>query len=170
MSNQVYNQQYLSKFSAQPPAAAPRRHPFANAVGHNANQPKETAPRAQEKQKAPSSPPLPRQNSKTVPPSPPKIIYDKRDHVQYQRVGFLGEVWRISFSLYMFLIICKGGFARVYEVQTAQGSRVACKVVTKSSLKTKKAKTKVYYHCMYPSAHSFIVSHSCMPKSRFTRH
>ncbi|KAH9887930.1 Pkinase-domain-containing protein [Cubamyces lactineus] len=44
------------------------------------------------------------------------------------RVGMLGE----------------GGFARVYEVQDARGRRSACKVVTKSSLKTKKAKTKLY--------------------------
>ncbi|PCH34951.1 Pkinase-domain-containing protein [Wolfiporia cocos MD-104 SS10] len=44
------------------------------------------------------------------------------------RLGMLGE----------------GGFARVYEVQDNHGGRVACKVVTKSSLKTKKAKTKLY--------------------------
>ena len=39
--------------------------------------------------------------------------------------------------------VFQGGFARVYEVKDTQGSRSACKVVTKSSLKTKKAKTKV---------------------------
>ncbi|EJF58353.1 Pkinase-domain-containing protein [Dichomitus squalens LYAD-421 SS1] len=44
------------------------------------------------------------------------------------RVGMLGE----------------GGFARVYEVQDARGHRSACKVVTKCSLKSKKAKTKLY--------------------------
>ena len=37
----------------------------------------------------------------------------------------------------------QGGFARVYEVQDAEGLRHAIKVVTKDSLKTKKAKTKV---------------------------
>ncbi|KAJ6629189.1 kinase-like domain-containing protein [Mycena sp. CBHHK59/15] len=74
------------------------------------------------------SPPLPRQNSKTTPPSPPKIISDKSGHLQFHRVGFLGE----------------GGFARVYEVKDAANKRFACKVVTKSSLKTKKAKTKLY--------------------------
>jgi hypothetical protein len=31
----------------------------------------------------------------------------------------------------------------VYEVQDPKGNRLACKVVTKSALKTKKAKTKV---------------------------
>ncbi|KAJ6599261.1 kinase-like domain-containing protein [Mycena vulgaris] len=77
---------------------------------------------------APHSPPLPRQNSKTTPPSPPKLISDKLGHHQFHRVGFLGE----------------GGFARVYEVKDSSNKRFACKVVTLSSLKTKKAKTKLY--------------------------
>ena len=37
----------------------------------------------------------------------------------------------------------QGGFARVYEVEDRRKQRLACKVVTKQSLKTKKAKTKV---------------------------
>ncbi|KAF6742775.1 kinase-like domain-containing protein [Ephemerocybe angulata] len=78
--------------------------------------------------KPPGSPPLPRQNAKTRPPSPPKVITDTRGRMQFNRVGFLGE----------------GGFARVYEVQDPKGNRLACKVVTKSALKTKKAKTKLY--------------------------
>ncbi|KAJ7117391.1 kinase-like domain-containing protein [Mycena crocata] len=77
---------------------------------------------------APHSPPLPRQNSKTTPPSPPKFISDKQGKHQFHRVGFLGE----------------GGFARVYEVKDTANKRFACKVVTMSSLKTKKAKTKLY--------------------------
>ncbi|KAJ7276187.1 kinase-like domain-containing protein [Mycena haematopus] len=77
---------------------------------------------------APRSPPLPRQNSKTTPPSPPKFISDKLGKHQFHRVGFLGE----------------GGFARVYEVKDTSNKRFACKVVTMSSLKTKKAKTKLY--------------------------
>ncbi|KAJ7368081.1 kinase-like domain-containing protein [Mycena albidolilacea] len=77
---------------------------------------------------APHSPPLPRQNSKTTPPSPPKFISDKLGKHQFHRVGFLGE----------------GGFARVYEVKDTANKRFACKVVTMSSLKTKKAKTKLY--------------------------
>nr|GAT53950.1 predicted protein [Mycena chlorophos] len=76
----------------------------------------------------PPSPPLPRQNSKTTPPSPPKIIADKSGRHKFQRVGFLGE----------------GGFARVYEIMDPANKRLACKVVTMSSLKTKKAKTKLY--------------------------
>lgn len=39
--------------------------------------------------------------------------------------------------------LVKGGFARVYEVKDSKGTRSAVKVVTKTSLKTKKAKTKV---------------------------
>ncbi|KAJ7228871.1 Pkinase-domain-containing protein [Mycena pura] len=77
---------------------------------------------------APPSPPLPRQNSKTTPPSPPKIITDKLGKHKFHRVGFLGE----------------GGFARVYEIMDSKHKRLACKVVTLSSLKTKKAKTKLY--------------------------
>ncbi|KAI0712771.1 kinase-like domain-containing protein [Cerioporus squamosus] len=82
----------------------------------------------QQEQKQPASPPLPRQNAKVTPPSPPRIIADKDRALEYLRVGMLGE----------------GGFARVYEVKDARGNRAACKVVTKSSLKTKKAKTKLY--------------------------
>lgn len=108
-----------------------RRHPFTNA--NVLNQPRLTSPvKPQEKPKAtPADPPLPRQNSKTTPPSPPRVIVDQNRQVQYYRVGFLGE----------------GGFARVYEVADGRHSaaqHLACKVVTKSSLKTKKAKTKLY--------------------------
>ncbi|KAJ7047579.1 kinase-like domain-containing protein [Mycena alexandri] len=98
------------------PAPAPahnRRHPLAPTDTNAA---------------APHSPPLPRQNSKTTPPSPPKFISDKLGRHQFHRVGFLGE----------------GGFARVYEVKDSLNKRFACKVVTMSSLKTKKAKTKLY--------------------------
>ncbi|KAI5122621.1 hypothetical protein M0805_008710 [Coniferiporia weirii] len=82
----------------------------------------------QAQKKPPASPPLPRQNTKTAPPSPPQVIRDNTHSVSYSRVGFLGE----------------GGFARVYEVQDRTGLRQAIKVVTKDSLKTKKAKTKLY--------------------------
>jgi hypothetical protein len=74
-----------------------------------------------------SSPPLPRQNSKAVPPSPPAIIRDLNKSLMFTRMGMLGE----------------GGFARVYEVKDMRGNKLAIKVVTKASLKTKKAKTKV---------------------------
>ena len=54
----------------------------------------------------------------------------------------------------------QGGFARVFEVEDKAGSRLAIKVVTKTSLKTKKAKTKVggqirchyYFTQHYPEA------------------
>ncbi|KAF8720798.1 hypothetical protein AX14_010720 [Amanita brunnescens Koide BX004] len=120
-----------------------RRYPFSDAVNHPGHPPPTppkpsiyqkqhqavTAPtEVRNAQNAPGSPPLPRQNSKTTPPSPPKVICDKGGRYQLQRVGFLGE----------------GGFARVYEVKDHRNVRYACKVVTKSSLKTKKAKTKLY--------------------------
>ncbi|KAH7929999.1 Pkinase-domain-containing protein [Leucogyrophana mollusca] len=114
--------------SAPAPAPTARRHPFANAL-NNQQLPQAPSPKPQEKVKQThQDPPLPRQNSKTTPPSPPKIITDKNRLLEFHRVGFLGE----------------GGFARVYEVKDVRGTRLACKVVTKSSLKTKKAKTKLY--------------------------
>ncbi|KAG8984611.1 Cell cycle serine/threonine-protein kinase cdc5/MSD2, partial [Tulasnella sp. 427] len=82
------------------------------------------APPVPPKDDAPA--PLPRQNSKTTPPSPPRVIRDTSKGSTFTRIGFLGE----------------GGFARVYEVADLRGERSAVKVVTKSSLKTKKSKTK----------------------------
>ncbi|KAF9466886.1 kinase-like domain-containing protein [Collybia nuda] len=126
---QVYSAQAYNRIPQAPPAGpSSRRHPFTNAVNHqNMNQ--QAAPsKPQEKAKQPASPPLPRQNAKITPPSPPKVISDKSGRFQLSRVGFLGE----------------GGFARVYEVKDPRGARLACKVVTKESLKTKKAKTKLY--------------------------
>ncbi|KAF9225661.1 Pkinase-domain-containing protein [Gyrodon lividus] len=108
---------------AQPPTS---RRPFSNAINQVQQAP---PPKQHDKVKAtPPDPPLPRQNSKTTPPSPPKVITDKNRVLEFHRIGFLGE----------------GGFARVYEVKDARGTRLACKVVTKTSLKTKKAKTKLY--------------------------
>jgi hypothetical protein len=45
---------------------------------------------------------------------------------------------------------CKlpGGFARVYQVRDTRNNYLACKVVTKSLLKAKNAKTKVRTHCV----------------------
>ncbi|EIW78238.1 Pkinase-domain-containing protein [Coniophora puteana RWD-64-598 SS2] len=106
------------------------RRPFANNANINATSPQPKAAAIPDKvnKYANAAPPLPRQNSKTTPPSPPRVITDKNRLVEFNRIGFLGE----------------GGFARVYEVKDARGSRYACKVVTKTSLKTKKAKTKLY--------------------------
>ncbi|KAI0346702.1 Pkinase-domain-containing protein [Trametopsis cervina] len=122
-------------YSTMPPV--PRRRPLASTVSHQATNlrpfPRQqvpgTPPKPQpELPRAPAEPPLPRQNAKVSPPSPPRIIVDKSRNVDLHRVGMLGE----------------GGFARVYEVEDPYGARLACKVVTKSSLKTKKAKTKLY--------------------------
>ncbi|KAI0063902.1 Pkinase-domain-containing protein [Artomyces pyxidatus] len=110
-----------------PPPAAPgasRRNPFTDAINHQY----QAAPPVPPKTTQPSLPPLPRQNAKVQPPSPPSVITDKSRSIQLQRLSFLGE----------------GGFARVYEVRDSRNNRLACKVVTKSSLKTKKAKTKLY--------------------------
>ncbi|KDQ54388.1 hypothetical protein JAAARDRAFT_135759 [Jaapia argillacea MUCL 33604] len=106
---------------------APRRPPFTNAVNHVPQNGSPLKPQAQEK-KQQASPPLPRQNSKAVPPSPPKVITDKTRQQDFFRLHLLGE----------------GGFARVYQVHDSQKRHWACKVVTKDSLKTKKAKTKLY--------------------------
>ncbi|EUC65454.1 Serine/Threonine kinase catalytic domain protein [Rhizoctonia solani AG-3 Rhs1AP] len=73
-----------------------------------------------------ASPPPPKE--KAIPPSPPGIIRDSIRSVAYSRVGFLGE----------------GGFARVYEVLDARGGRHAIKCVAKTSLKSKKSRTKLY--------------------------
>ncbi|KAF9788223.1 kinase-like domain-containing protein [Thelephora terrestris] len=101
-------------------------------ANHHQQPPSPPPPQKEElvadKPKRSNSPPLPRQNAKVTPPSPPKIIIDQQRNAQYVRIGLLGE----------------GGFARVYEVKDFRGARQACKVVTKSSLKTKKAKTKLY--------------------------
>jgi len=69
-----------------------RRHPLTNAPVNNVNHQQQQEAPPKPPPKAPASPPLPRQNSKTTPPSPPKIITDKSGRVQFNRVGFLGEV------------------------------------------------------------------------------
>ncbi|KAI9428794.1 hypothetical protein H4582DRAFT_2038908 [Lactarius indigo] len=44
----------------------------------------------------------------------------------------------------------ESGFARVYQVRESRNNYLACKVATESSLKTKKAKTKVCANCTRP--------------------
>lgn len=87
----------------------PRRVPFNHhAINHPALNPainvvnprhimSDTPPKPQDPVKPPSSPPLPRQNAKVTPPSPPKIITDKSHSVEFVRVGMLGEVCRDDF-------------------------------------------------------------------------
>jgi hypothetical protein len=65
--------------------------------------------------------------------------------------------------------LLQGGFARVYEVKDHRNVRYACKVVTKSSLKTKKAKTKVWLSATVHCHYLFVVS-SCTPKLRSIAH
>ncbi len=139
-----------------------RRNPFANAAVNHVNH-QQTPPKPP--QKVPASPPLPRQNSKTTPPSPPKIITDKSGRFRFSRVGFLGEVSGSEIWFRQRFNSCpQGGFARVYEVKDTRGTRFACKVITKSSLMTKKAKTKVSKHLWsfslrcYPHNHAGLSS------------
>jgi hypothetical protein len=56
----------------------------------------------------------------------------------------------------------------VYEVKDPRGGRLACKVVTKSSLKTKKAKTKVSFRCTHPLTTLYNLYHSYTQKLRST--
>lgn len=87
MSVQNYNR--MPTIPGQGPTS--RRHPLSNAAVNQL--PSQASPaKLQEKIKVPSSPPLPRQNTKTTPPSPPRIITDKIRALDYHRVGFLGEV------------------------------------------------------------------------------
>jgi cell cycle serine/threonine-protein kinase CDC5/MSD2 len=65
----------------------PRRHPLSSAA---VNVPGE--PVSKQAQKAAADPPLPRQNTKTTPPSPPQVIKDTGRSTQYLRIGLLGEV------------------------------------------------------------------------------
>ncbi|KAG8843658.1 Cell cycle serine/threonine-protein kinase cdc5/MSD2, partial [Tulasnella sp. 330] len=134
-------------YAPRPPQAAHFRRPAANDLPlasnhanlkldphpqHQYQKPISSVPQGQ----APRPPakdgeeigPLNRQNSKAVPPSPPRVIRDLHRTVAFTRIGFLGE----------------GGFARVYEVADLKGGRHAIKVVTKSSLNSKKSKTKLY--------------------------
>src|SRR6266404_2663731 len=75
-----------------PPATSTttvRRNPLSNAI--NNHLPPEAPPKPAPSEKRPS-PPLPRQNAKIQPPSPPQVIQDKTGTLRYQRISFLGEV------------------------------------------------------------------------------
>lgn len=87
----------------------PRRHPLATAANHYAvNQHQQRAHHPQPPPLAPQPKqevqtvkqaqelPLPRQNAKVTPPSPPKIIVDTTRSIEFMRVGMLGEVSRPS--------------------------------------------------------------------------
>lgn len=91
---QVYSAQAYDRIPQAPPAGpSSRRHPFTNAVNHQQNMNQQKAPpKPQGKAKQLASPPLPRQNAKITPPSPPKVICDDSGRFQLNRVGFLGEV------------------------------------------------------------------------------
>ncbi|KAG8948762.1 Cell cycle serine/threonine-protein kinase cdc5/MSD2 [Tulasnella sp. 424] len=124
----------MATYAPRAPAAAYRRSAKYDDKDYR-QQPFQPPHQPQHQRAAPPVPPkddapapLPRQNSKTTPPSPPRVIRDTSKGSTFTRIGFLGE----------------GGFARVYEVADLRGERSAVKVVTKSSLKTKKSKTKLF--------------------------
>lgn len=73
-------------------ATSARRPPFTETANHPVPMAVTSPAKPMKDQKAPSSPPLPRQNSKTLPPSPPKVICDTSRSLEFTRVGFLGEV------------------------------------------------------------------------------
>ena len=77
------------------------RRPFTNTANHQSNVRnaalgnKELPPKPVEEiveQKQAASPPLPRQNTKTAPPSPPRLIVDNSNTHVYKRERLLGEV------------------------------------------------------------------------------
>ncbi|KAH9178150.1 kinase-like domain-containing protein [Lactarius sanguifluus] len=117
---------FLVLTGAIPPRRPPslnRHNPsLFNAINNHV--PREVPPKPAPYENNPLSP-LPRQNAKVQPPSPPQIIQDKTGSLRCQTIR-------------------EGGFARVYQVRDSRNKYFACKVVTKSSLKTKKAKTKLY--------------------------
>src|SRR5882757_9635429 len=88
----MYPSSYIRMPQATQPPPVQRRQPLTNAANLVNHQ--ETPPKLLPKPlpKAPASSPLPRQNPKVTPPSPPKIITDKSGKLQFHRVGFLGEV------------------------------------------------------------------------------
>ena len=75
-------------------------------------------PQRQEQPKPQKSPPLPRQNAKVPPPSPPRVIVDRSRNIELMRVGMLGEVRppslpRCIFSLFpaaFMLALCRRHF------------------------------------------------------------
>jgi hypothetical protein len=78
--------------SIPPPATSTtnnRRNPLSNAINNQI--PPQVPPKSAHYEKK-ASPPLPRQNAKIQPPSPPPVIQDKTGSLRYQRMSFLGEV------------------------------------------------------------------------------
>lgn len=90
--------------------------------------------------------PTPATSKPTKPPfpTPPQIIVDKKRGKQYTRGSLLGE----------------GGFARCYEVFEQSGTRLAAKVIPKSSLKSAKQKSKLFgeINIHKTMKHEFIVN------------
>lgn len=74
------------------PLSAPTNHYAINQPYAPFAPPGTPPPKLPEKQRNPNDPPLPRQNVKVAPPSPPRVITDKSRTVQFTRVSMLGEV------------------------------------------------------------------------------
>ena len=69
--------------------------------------------------------------------------------------AYLGVIWTLH------TLTSQGGFARVYQVRDSRNTYLACKVVAKSSLKTKKAITKVRAHYVQPILNAETISALC---------
>ncbi|PPQ71866.1 hypothetical protein CVT25_001806 [Psilocybe cyanescens] len=117
----------------EPPTSTQHPSPWVNTVGVDSLQ---------------CTPPEPGPNwngSKPTPLSLPTVVSDKTGKLQFERFGLLEE----------------NGSASVYEVKDWQGVHLACNVVTKASLATKRAKIKLYakikIHCSldHPNIVSF---------------
>ena len=137
------------------------RHPLANANYQPAN---ESPPKPAPPPKAPSSPPLPRQNSKTAPPSPPKVITDKSGRLSFNRVGFLGEV-RTLYDECMLLIFHRAalqGYTRSKTLGAADWH-------VRSSPRPRSRRRKPRQRCATSDYLELVPTpSSCMPKSRST--
>lgn len=109
---------YHPRIQSIPPPAPPRassnlgngRYPLADAINNNQypqphqavqdthtnkrhdDQPPAVPEKQQERERGKNDPPLPRQNAKVQPPTPPPVIRDKSRALNYERVGFLGQV------------------------------------------------------------------------------
>lgn len=106
--NQQYQQMHIGGGRDSPPVPAlPEKHRPQQQYQQHAHQQLQHQAVAQaqagaqaqgQQQGQPASPPLPRQNSKTTPPSPPRVITDKNGRLSFVRVGFLGEVSPLNFK------------------------------------------------------------------------
>ena len=137
------------------------RHPLANANYQTAN---DSPPKPAPPPKAPSSPPLPRQNSKTAPPSPPKVITDKSGRLSFNRVGFLGEVCTLD-DKYMPLILYRVALQGCMRLRTLAATDLHARWSPKRHLRQRRRKQRC---ADFDLLEWLPTPSSCMQRSRFT--